>query len=213
MNNDHQPTVGGYHATEQLSVEDIDSYIEHRRKDMAALSGIIKRLPKVDDQGHSECPFAESLYAEKEEETTKFIESLSKLPGYIALVNREIQRFKQNLSKLSMGTHELQLPQAREKYQTAKQNYEFHYQKYTQRRDTLVELSKQADEVLREAQSKKWPLGTPREKYSFPSLPRTKLANDSFISKNTNPSFQQLDTGHGMQNEIDSLMAIGPLGK
>jgi len=213
MNNDHRTTVGAYHTTDQLRVDDIDSYIEHTRENMAELSAKVKRLPKVDDKGHSECPFAESLYAEKEEETKKFIEFLSKLHGYTTLVNREIQRFKQNLSKLSMDTHELQLPQAREKYQTAKHSYEFHCQKNVQRKETLMELSKQADEILREAQSKKWPLGPPREKYSSPSIASTGLANDSFISKNTTPSFQPLDTGKGMKNEINSLMAIGPLGK
>lgn len=213
MSKDHQRNFGGYHNTEQLRVEDIEFYIKEMQKDMEALSILVKRLPKVDDQGNSECPFAESLYAEKEEETKKFIKYLSKLPGYITVVNLEIKRFQQNLRTLRKDTLRLNLSQVAEKYRTAKESYEFHYRKNLQRKVDLVELSGQADKVLKEAQAKKWPLGTPRENVTFRPLPHMEGTTGLSVSEHTPRYLTSPNAGNSTYNEIDSLMAIGPLGK
>jgi hypothetical protein len=212
INMNYQSPDDGIHRINKLRIEETDSYIKHMKEAIAELSGHIQRLPKVDKEGRSECPFAESLYAKKEEETKKFIEYRSRLNGYIELVNREIERFRQNLNRLSIDFHKLNLPQAQDEYQTAKYGYEFHYQKNIKRKEALVEVSKQADDVLLEASKKKWPLGNPREKYSFSTLPSSGLGG-KYVDLDTNPSAHQVMATGGMQPEIDNLMAIGPIGK
>ncbi len=48
------------------------SCLDYGYTQVGRLKGKLEILPRVDENGHSECPFAETLYAEKEEEEKGF---------------------------------------------------------------------------------------------------------------------------------------------
>ena len=53
--------------TRDLSLKNLDSFMHHMNGLLKKLVDKVNVLPRVDDKGGSECPFAEDLYAEKEE--------------------------------------------------------------------------------------------------------------------------------------------------
>jgi hypothetical protein len=196
-----------------LDLKDVDSYTSFLEKLLETLQSKINVLPKVDDKGRSECPFAENLYAQKEEATSNVIEELKKASRYLALLEQEISRLRQNLAQIESDTGALHLDQAKEKYITAKRSQEIHIEKNIHRKMRLSDLIARAEKLMQLAHKKKWPGGKPKERFRTPPLMAggpTGVGATGF--QNAIPDVP-LPPSPAFKTEIDSLMTLGPLGK
>jgi hypothetical protein len=124
-------------------------------------------LPKVDEKGYSECPFAEELYAYKEQAERVVVRESKKLQPYLELVKQERERCRKNLNRLRVDMNSLNLDEAKKKYEIAKHSLKRKYNKAVYQRTLLIDLIKRTDELLKVSRAKKWPLGKPQREESF----------------------------------------------
>lgn len=193
-----------------LSLSDVDSFFNYMNGLREELESKVKRLPEVDQEGNSECEFAEALYAEKEAFAEKVEEESQKLKPYLEIVQGEIERCLINLAQINTDGNSLFLDQAKENYDRAKRAQELQYEKVIRQRESLIGLIAWVAKTLAEARSKKFPGRKPQKIFRPPlgvldGWGKIGSANE-VASKNliAQPSFKP---------EIESLISLGPLGK
>ena len=190
-------------------LKNVDSFMDQLSQLIEGLNSKFRILPKVDDKGQSECPFAEDLYAEKEKAAKEVSKKLKEASRYADLLKQEIARFRRNLSKIGADAGSLNSVQAKEKYASAKKAQEFHIDKNDKRLRKLTDLIAKAEKLLQVALEKKWPLGEPKKSF-HPSQPPV----DRKVSTGTpiQGAMQGKPYRPSFKTESDSLIAIGPLG-
>jgi phage-related minor tail protein len=212
MNSDErtQREIDKEHAEEfdDLRFKDIGSYMELLDKLIEKLQAAVKILPKVDEKGRSECPFAERLYAEKEKAEEKLAEELNKASGYLDLVKEEIAMWKRNFTQIKTDADGLSLPQARQEYNKAKEATNIQINKNLKLQEKLLDLISKAEQHLQLSQEKKWPFGKPKEGFSHVPILGGSLGNVGAAEFNGQSSVSQTPA---LNTEIDSLMSLGPL--
>ena len=198
---------------EELNVKDVDSFIKFLSGDIEELVKKAGMCPEVDKEGRSECPFADDLYAQKEEMEKKVVNGLNKLRRYMELVDREIERFYRNLNQILADNNALHFKQAKEKYTDAMKAIEFQLEKFKQRRKALLDLSSKAEKALNFARSKKWPLGKPQEKFRPPSFMAGGPTRTTTSGYQSPSPVTFLTPWPSVKSEIKSLMSLGPLSR
>lgn len=196
-----------------LDLKDIDSYMNSLGKLLETLRSKINELPKVDDKGRSECPFAENLYAQKEQAASNLIEKLKKASRYLALLEQEISRLRHNLAQIQSDTGALHLADAKKKYITAKRSEHTQIEKSIHRKMRLSDVIVRAEKLIQLAHKKKWPGQKPKERFGPPPFTAgapTGVGDTGF--QNAIPD-RALPPSLALKTEIDSLMDLGPLGK
>lgn len=180
----------------------------------------INVLPKVDNSGHSDCPFAVDLYDKKEECADRVTEMVGDLEGYIRLVNKEIARFSENLRQVRKDINSIYRPSNKEKYRQAEKNYQYHYSKNIKLKEELVSLKALANQKLKKAAEKKWPKGASRPKPYYPPT-GSNIVSKLVSSLQTPPSATGLGSGlPSMANTgnrpaftsgLNDLIDLGPI--
>lgn len=208
-----KPGANGKSTNERnnLELKDVESFIRILRDKIQKVHEAVARLPKVDSKGRSECPFAEDLYAESDKLLHEFRLLREKIPGYMNLLDQEIVRFKNNLNQLQSGTSALKTAQPKEQFKFASQAYQFHYNKYLNTKRELTELAAESDQVVKQAANKRWPLGKPKKKPTYPMvrMNTTGPASNPYLSGNKNPmSSGSLSSA---SNEVNNLLSLGPV--
>jgi hypothetical protein len=199
----------GVEKHDDLNIENIDSTISYMKSLVEGLLNAISVLPKVDEEGNSECPFAEDLYAQKEEAAEKVEAELPKLRGYVGVVEQEIARCEANLQEINADSGSLNLPEAKGKYNEAVRAQETQYKKAIGQRKALTDTISRAEEALSLSRSKAFPVRKPQKSYHPPvggfgggGTPwSTDIADRAFQGR---PSFKR---------EMDNLISLGPLGR
>ena len=151
----------------EVKLEDVDSFIEYMEGLLEELWGKINQLPEVDQNGHSDCHFAEELYAYKEEAAAIVAEESKKLQVYLELVKKEIDRCHHNIDQLRTDRSSLNFDEAKKRYDAAKKAEEKQLNKAILQKKKLIDLIKKAEELLSLAKEKNWPLGEPKRQDSF----------------------------------------------
>jgi hypothetical protein len=207
------PGANGKPANEpgNYELKDVSSFIRALKNKILNVHETVARLPKIDSKGHSECPFAERLYAEKEELLKDFKTTRNQIPGYMNLIDIEIARFNNNLNQLQSSTTAFNTPQATEEMKSARQGYEFHYNKYLEMKRELSELATQAARVITQAQAKQWPLGEPKKKANYSMAPMNTTGPVSSAPSIGNRMSMPIDTGPSAPSEVDHLLSLGPM--
>jgi len=141
-------------------VSDVDKRIKE-------LESKLSTLPRVDEEGTSECPFAEDLYAQKEEAEENLSRLLPILQEFISLLDREVSRCQHNLDRIRSGADNLANPEAKRRFQAAEWAQKQEYLRAVEDRRTADYLLEKAAVVLKRAQSKKFPGRKPQRKGSF----------------------------------------------
>ena len=196
-----------------LRLEDVDSFIEYMEGLLEELWGKINQLPKVDENGYSECPFAEELYAYKEEAAAIVAEESKKLQLCLELVKEEIDRCQQNIEILSTDASSLHLEEAKKKYEAGKKSQRLQYNKGVHQQELLIDLIKRADELLKLAEEKKWPIGEPGRSDRFNPEAVLEAALDGRFSALRDPDhIRPLPSRPAFGSEINNLLSLGPLG-
>jgi len=193
---------------DNLTLRDVNSSERYMSKLLDTLETKTNVLPKVDEKGNSECPFAEGLYAQKEQAVEKVTEELGRLRRLLELLKEELARLRANLAQVQTDAGSLHLESAKEKYLSAKQGLEYNIQKNQERQKEILELISQAEEMLRLARTKKWPLGKPEERMRFPAI----SSGPERGFRSGVPSSAPASSGPSLRTEVDSLFSLGPLG-
>jgi hypothetical protein len=187
----HQPKPHSH-----LTLRDVDSAVNHMYSLLNTLETKTNLCPRVDEKGNSECPFAEDLYAQKEEALEEVRAQLEMLQILLELVEEELASLRANLTKVESDSGALHSENAKKMYLSAQQGLEQHIQKNLDRKKQILDLISLAKEMLRLAHEKRWPLGKPeRHALSPPVTP-----SSSFNS------------GLSLRREVDGLLSLGPIG-
>jgi hypothetical protein len=191
-----------------LSLKDVDSFIHYMNGLLEELTSKVRALPKVDQEGNSECPFAEDLYAQKDECMEKVEQESQKLQPYLVLVEEEIARCRANLGRISSDASSLNLDEAKERYDAAKRSQESQYNNALRQRKALTDLVSRTKETLALAQSRAFP-GRKPPKSSRPPAG----AFGGWGGTGSRNGASKVPPGRpSLKNEIDSLISLGPLG-
>ena len=204
--NDHQ---GKPNEQDDLSLKDVDSFVHYMKGLVEELFSKIRVLPKVDQEGNSECPFAEDLYAQKDESMEKVEKESQKLPRYLGLVEKEIARCSANLEQISADRSSLNLEEAKEKYNVAKRSQESQYNSAIQQRKALVDLISRTEQALAMARSKEFPGRKPQKSFRPPA---GRLGGWG-TSGSTDQASKGSSPRPSLETEIDTLISLGPLGR
>lgn len=194
-----------------LSLKDVDSFIHYMNGLLEELLSKIQVLPKVDkEEGRSECPFAEDLYAEKDDFAEKVEKESKKLQRYLRLVEQEIARCRGNLGQISADAGSLNLGEAKERYAAAKRAQEFQYERAIQQRKALMDLISRTEKTLTLARSKTFPGRKPRKNFRPPAGALDGWAAKGFTNGAT---VEAIEARPQFKTEIDRLISLGPLGR
>ena len=123
-----------------MNLEGLDEFINHMEALLDKLTSKANQLPKVDEKGNSECPFAEELYADKEEALTEVAKESKKIEQYLDRVEQEIKRCRKNLDLIRFDRTNLTLDEARKQYDAAKEAQQRELNKFTHLKKRLNDL-------------------------------------------------------------------------
>ncbi|MCX5674663.1 MAG: hypothetical protein NTX87_06610 [Planctomycetota bacterium] len=147
----------------QISLTDVESTIESARSRAEELLEAVRSLPVVDEEGNSECPFAEELYAKKEKLQAEVEGLFRRLHECKADVEYLIENCKRNLVVVSANEDMLNGDRARAMFSEAEAALAARYKACLLLRDRIVETIRFVDKVLREAVVKRYPGKIPEE--------------------------------------------------
>ena len=151
-------------SEEVLHINDLKSAMAYFESTLEHLQQKSKVLPNVEKDGSSKCLFAEDLYADKEEAVLKVTDRLRKIRGYLPLIDREIARCTKNLNTISSDQQKLHDENAREQYKSALHAQQYQYQKAIDQKKLLLELIEHAEQMLKQANTKKYPGKKPEKR-------------------------------------------------
>ena len=193
--------------SKDIRLEDVDSDMKIMSTLLGELQSKINILPKVDENGRSECPFAEDLYFEKEKAAKKVSEYLEKMHRYVGLVEQEIVRFHNNIATIRADANSLFLIQAKENYKQAEESQIFHIKKTTDQKKDLLDLISRAEKMLQLARGEKWPGEKPEKRFCPPAMTggQAGLGNSGFQGQTPVESFPSRSP---IKNEVDNLMSL-----
>ena len=197
----------------ELRLENVDSFMASLAGLLDTLKTKVNVLPRVDDKGNSECPFAEDLYAERDEAEERVAEALQDASGYMELLDREIARLRGSFGRVQADANSLNSLRAKEEYQNAAQALEHHIGKNLERRKALSELIASAEKLLAFSRAKKWPVDKPQKSFR----PGAVLGGDLTGVRSLGPQASK-PIGSGSSatlrdSVLDSLISLGPLSK
>lgn len=157
-------------------------------------------LPYVENDGSSECPDAETLYAEKEQLEAQVTADVEVLKGHRVELKKEIQRSEKNLQQLEADQGKLNRLEPSQCYAEAIKAQQQQLRRLIQDRDAVYIVLAEAEAVLKVSRTRKFPGRVPQKKFGFPS---------TTPSSSQSPSSQS-PTG-GLGNELNELLSLGPL--
>lgn len=192
-----------------LTMRDLDSFSYSLKQLVEQLSSATSVLPNVDEEGNSECPFAEKLYAKKDECMEKLEKELQELPRYQAFLEKEISRCSSNLDQIGKGVNSLYHDETKEKFEAAKRAQQAEYNDAIRKRKDFTALISRAEKVLALARSKEFPgdkshKGFGPQSGAFEGQGATGSPYGPSVAPPGRPS---------VQDEIDSLISSGPLNR
>ena len=176
----------------------LKSYLSQVTSDVQQLESAIQSLPRVDEKGSSECPFAEDLFAQKEELEAKLSNAAPTLRAYLAALEREVSRCQGNLGKIRAGAGQVATAGVVDALDSAaKAAEDAAYQATTDRDDILLVLPR-VEAALRISRTRKYP-GKQPERTLFP--------------RGAAPPGRSSDgSGSVLGRELEDVLSLGPLG-
>jgi hypothetical protein len=210
-----KPSANSQIMSEEISdrnLERVTSVIKNMKALLENLSQKTSQLPKVDDKGNSECPYAEDLYAEQEEAITKVAEELKRLRRYQEIVDQLVAKHRRNLDLIRTDASSLHLDRAKEQYSSAELSQEHNYRQAVRCQKELLEIISWAENAIALARGKKFPGGKPEKKFRPPSGFASGLSASGSAGYSGPASPAGASFTPSLKTEIDSLMSLGPLG-
>ena len=114
-------------------------------------------LPRVDEEGGSDCPFAENLFAQKEQAAATLREDLSELLSIKQELVEEIGRLRENLDLVNFDAAKLRTPAALEGYGAATQELIMQAESVQRELDDILMLIEVVSAALKRSERMKFP--------------------------------------------------------
>jgi len=183
------------------------------RDELANISKLVNELetttsslPYVREDGESECPFAENLYAKKVELEGQVSGKVNLLAGYLMELDAERLRCQKELGKIQEDYKKLNLQETSDHYAEAVLRQKEKCRSIEEDKDAVSVVLVQAKAVLKMAKERKFPGKKPQEQFPFPAgMPGTPLPPSQSPGSRSQPG--------GLDNEVGGLISLGPQGR
>ena len=182
---------------QSINLTELENCLGAAQKTTEKLLRAVRSLPKVDQNGNSECPFARELYVKKEELEKEVTALLRQLEEYQVAIEKLIQSSKQDLLVVSARADLLNGDSPRAHFSDAEGLLASAYKNYLRFRNCLHRTIKMVREVLAAAAAKPYPGPLPGSQLQMPSQP----GDDLVWPK----PYQELG---GADRELSSLFAL-----
>ena len=148
---------------ENVNLNEAEKALESTKKCMEDLDRSVHSLPSVDEEGNSECPFADELYAKKEELQEKLESRLKDLFELLKAVEAEIKRCEKNLAVVTGHKDRIHGDKVRDQYSDEELKLAARIKQLTEIREQIQKAIKAVQKALAEAKARYYP-GTKPEK-------------------------------------------------
>lgn len=180
------------------------------RRELANISGKVKEsesvvssLPYVSADGSSECGWAQSLYARKEELETEVRGKISLLANYLMWFDAEMLRCLENLKKIQADYARLNNQEPQDCYARAIRDEQDRCRSLQDDRDAVSIVLTKAKAVVAMSEKRKFPGKEPQQQYSIPTgMPGAVVGG--LQGSPPGPS------AGGAGGEIGGLVSLGP---
>jgi hypothetical protein len=135
---------------------------------MDKLQDALSVLPRVDPDGSSECPFAEQLFAQKEEPEAEVIKGVSDMKDLLQSAQDCVREARQKVKGKWVDPKRYELASNAKMYYDARSTDSFEEACYLQAlcdHKRIQNALERADELLRKSRAKQWPLGRPKRRF------------------------------------------------
>lgn len=152
--------------------EKVQNFMTGYRNRLGDLSRALTFLPRVDEDGNSDCPFAENLYAEKEE-AVPFVQRLvaSLAEDYLPEIRAAIKAEAQNLAVMEEKVKEVGLEAAVVELDLGVGGQAAHLGRLREEKQRMEEELARGQKLLAESKEKKWPKGDPQQSVAAMPMP------------------------------------------
>ena len=171
------------------------------------LKSSFSSLPYVNDNQESECPYAETSYAQKEELEERLISRVKELKRYATALDREVHRCTENHQLIQTGSGKIHRQDTLEHFSLAQETQREQCDRAIEDRDAVFVVLAKAQAVLNVSRTRKYPGKKPEEQFPSPfssGIPES-------LPAPTQPPEHQPPAG-GLGDEVTGLMSLGPLG-
>jgi uncharacterized protein YdhG (YjbR/CyaY superfamily) len=148
----------------RFTIEQIESIVAGAVSEAKALQQSSGSLPEVDQEGHSECPFAEDLYAKHEELRDKVQKRLAELNDCLTFVAERITKVGNDLVVVSTHEDRLNRDRPRAHFSEAEAQLAALYKRYLQLQERIKQAIQFVNDVLQEASTKRFPGKIPQKR-------------------------------------------------
>ena len=163
------PTRMYQHA--EYSLFSAPDLLDYTNECIAELRTELSKLPRVDNRGRSECPFAEKLHAQKEKRQRQLQEVLGRLYGHLAGATAEVRRLERNVTVIKDGKVQLKRQEAQDQYEEAQDDLETRYSQHLQMQNRIWMKIQLVEQVLAQANGQMWPGRRARGQFDLPGQP------------------------------------------
>lgn len=190
----YEQSSEGYNTLAQFGL--IDQVLNELTPLVRELENWWPIMPKVDANGHSECPFAEEMYRKKATLESKVFQKAEILRGMLRDIDHEVGRCERNLSRISVDAAKLMRSVAHKKYTEALGHQEREYLYIMARRKKVVEALERAEATVVASRRKQFPIPLSNN----PPLKSLKASASSYPVK---------PAGSKLAHEVNDLFSLG----
>jgi hypothetical protein len=140
-----------------ISIKDIESFLQHAASCIETLRNAVSFLPKVDEKGNSDCPFAKELYEKKEKAQEEVASCIDRLHEYEKWTDDQIKRCLNNLTVISANADRLNSDLPRRDFTEAEAKAAALYKRLVRLRLKIRKAIKKCQKAIKEASQKKYP--------------------------------------------------------
>jgi hypothetical protein len=174
-------------------------------KEIKDLERAVPGLPYVNEDGESECSFAENLWAQKEELEETVSGKLGVLSNHLMQLDAKRLSCIKELGKIQEDYKKLNLQETSDHYAEAVLRLTEKCRSFEEMKDAVTAVLVRARAVLKQSKGRKFPGRKPQQQFSLPVGP-------SGPSPSSSPSPGIHLKPGGLGNEVAGLMSLGPLG-
>jgi len=174
-------------------------------KEIEGLERATSGLPYVNEEGESECPFAEKLWAQKEELEKEVSGKLGVLSNHLMQLDAKRLSCIKKMGKIQEDYKKLNIKETSDHYAEAVLRLTDDCHLFEEMKDAVGAVLVRAQAALKMSKKRKFP-GRKPQQFSFPIGP-------SGPSPAHSPSPGSSSKPGGLGNEVTGLVSLGPLGQ
>lgn len=155
--------------------------VSEAQRGIVSLNNAVDALPFVDERGRSECHFAESLFAQKEEAEDKLRARKPFLQKCLMAIEEEQGKRAGERATILADAGKLALDAPRDYYDKALMQQGKRCDEIKEQCQEMQNLIDRTEAALARAAKHKWPLGIPRKPFQLPDEAGVGSADDAAV--------------------------------